>query len=298
MFFGFDVFSGKFSMLPYPVNAGTLFDVELRDGTYDRLYLSSDPEKTASDVYDDWEFSTKINADYETSLDGGNTGFSLKNTDTIIIKQREKGTIDWITIFTIPVNKLDDFNFIKEYNYGKSGVWYDFLIISSVGGIQNSYVMADCFCNFDGLCLTDKNTFYKTEFNIEPIEFKRNTGNTILHMLNDTYPVIISNDSTSYDSGSVSACFLKIDGCDIKTGYKAVKYREEILNWLTNKNAKILKLENGKLKLIQVVGEPSETYEGHPELQMIRFDFVEIGNADREEDLYQNNLSDIEPGRW
>lgn len=298
MFLGIDMFSGKYAMQPQYSDIGTLTGLGLTDGTYDHLFLSSDTTKTAGNLFDDWEFSTKINADYSTSMDGGNTGFSLKNTDTVIIKRREKGTMDWVTIFTIPINKIEDFNFIKEYYYGRSGVSYDFMIISSIGGIQNSYVLAECASSFEGLCLADQTTFYQTVYNLDAIEITRNLNDTVLHLLNDTYPVVISNDSTSYDSGTVSACFLKMNDYDAVLGCPAVKYREEILNWLSNKKAKILKLENGRIKLIRITGMPSETDGGHPDLQKVNFDFVEIGNVDSEADLYRTHLSDIAPDRW
>ncbi len=118
MFIGFDVCSGLYAMTPNYTGIGNTQKIQLKDGTYDHLFLSADPNKTAQNITDSWEYSTKINADFSTSLDGGNTGFSLKNTDTIIIKRREKGTMNWVTIFTIPVNTADDFNFVKEYNYG------------------------------------------------------------------------------------------------------------------------------------------------------------------------------------
>lgn len=298
MFLGIDMFSGKYSMLPQYVNTNKITDIKLRDGTYDHLFLSADPNETVENIFDDWKYTTKINAKYDESLDGGNTGFSLKNTDTIIIKRREQGTMNWITIFTIPITQLSDFNFIKEYYNGSSYTDYDFMIISSIGGVQNSYELAECKSEFEGICIADKNTFYKTMFNIAPIDITQNNNESILSLLNNTYPVIVSNDESNYSTGSVSAVFLKTDNCDVVTGGSSTRYRREIINWLTNKKAKILKLDNGTTKMIRVVGNPAEIDGGHPELKNITFDFVEIGNIDSESDLYYSNLSDVEPNRW
>lgn len=298
MFLGTDMFSGKYAMAPNPVSIGSLTDISLKSGTYDHLFLSSNPQKTAENIHDQWEFSTKINADYTESMDGGNTGFSLKNTDTIVIKCREMGTMDWITVCTVPINRLSDFNFIKEYNYAKADTDYDFMIISSIGGIQNSYEFAQCRSDFEGICILDKDSFYKTLYNIDPITITRNSSEAVLSLLNDTHPVIISNSGSNYDSGSISAVFLKLDNKKTATGSKATKYRQEIMDWLTNKKAKILKLDNGATKLIRVVGSPVESDSGFPELKKIQFDFVAIGDADNEKDLYKNNLSNVEPDRW
>lgn len=292
------MFSGKYSMLPNYMNTEQMTNAKLSNGSYAHFYLSADPTKTVENIYDDWEFYTKINADYSESMDGGNTGFSLKNTDTIIIKRREHGTMDWITIFTIPVNSISDFNFVKEYKYGEADTHYDFMVISSIGGIQNSYEFTECKSDFDGLCLADKENFYKTIYNIEPVDITNNNSESILNLLNSTYPVIVSNDASNYSSGTVSAVFIKIDNCDIATRRNSTKYRNEIMNWLTNKKAKILKLDNGTIKMIRVVGTPSETDGGHPELKNINFDFVEIGDTNNEDSLYKNNLSDVEPNKW
>lgn len=302
MFLGIDMFSGKYAMLPQYIDMGKVTDVELRDGRYDHLFLSSNPDKTLDDIYADWEFDTKINADFNGTLEGGNAGFSLKNTDTIIIRRREKGTqrreMNWVTIYTIPVSTIDDFNFIQFYNYCRADADYEFMLTSSIHGVENSYITTDCFSDFNGLCITDKDHFYRTIANVEPIEFTRNINNNALELFHGKYPVVVSNDNNNYDSGTVSACFLKIEDCNLITKYEAVRYREEFMNWLTNKKAKILKLDNGRLEMIQVVDKPTETDDGHPELRKITFNFVEIGHTDDEEALYETNLSDVEPGRW
>ena len=285
-------------MKPLYINTNKLTDLRLKDGTFDHLFLSSDFEKAIENIQDDWEYSTKINADYSESMDGGNTGFSLKNTDTIIVKRRERGTMDWITVFTIPINRLEDFNFLKEYQFGESQTNYDFMIISSIGGIQNSYEIAECYSEFEGLCLADGKKFYRTIYNVEPVNITQNNNNSTLTLLNNTYPVVVSNDDTNYSSGTVSAVFLKEDGSDFASGKKLNDYRMELLHWLTNKKAKILKLDDGTVKMIRVVGNPSITDGGHPDLKNIVFDFAEIGSTDSEADLYYNALSDVEPNRW
>lgn len=298
MFLGFDFCSGKYAMTPNYTNIGNVTSIRLSNGTYDHLYLSANAEKTIESLNDDWEYETKINADYSESLDGGNTGFSLKNTDTIVIKKREKGTMNWVTIFTIPISTADDFNFVKEYNYGSSDTDYDFMIISSIGGRQNSYEITECKSNFEGICITDKEYFYRTIFNITESDLVQNMTNNTVALLNNKYPAIISNSDDNYTSGTITAAFLQVENCEIVTGKKSTKYRTDIVNWLCNKKAKILKLDNGTTKLVRIVGNPTISDGGHPELKNINFDFVEIGDSESEKDLYTTALSDVEPNKW
>ena len=299
MFLGLDMFSGKYAMTPQYVNVGTATEITLNDGVYDHLFLSKNSERTADNIKDDWDEYTVINADFNDTLEGGNTGFSLKNTDTILIKKREKGTLDWVTIFTFPVEKIEDFNFVKEYYYGEGETDYEFMIVSSYQGTQTAYELAECKSEFKGLCLADKTHIYTTDCELPDMTFNQNFTSNVQTLLNNTYPVVISNDESNYTSGSVTALFIKIDdNCDILLGKKGMQYRDEIFNWLCNKKAKILKLQNGTIKLIRVTGTPSLINTEHPELKNISFEFTEIGNVNNESDLYKNDLSDVEPNRW
>lgn len=292
------MFSGKYAMTPQYVSPGKATEVTVRDGIYDHLYLSKNPEKTVDNIDDDWDDDTVINAAFNDTLEGGNTGFSLKNTDTILIKKREKGTLDWTTIFAFPVEKIEDFNFIKEYNYGEGETDYEFMIVSSYKGTQTAYEIAECTSQFRGLCIADKTHLYSTDFQSD-ITFNQNFTSNVQKLLNNTYPVVISNDDSNYTSGSVTALFLKFDNnCDVLLGKKSMQYRDEIFKWLSNKKAKILKLQDGTIKLIRITGTPSLTDAGHPELKNVSFEFTEIGDVNSESDLYKNNLSDVEPNRW
>lgn len=101
-------------MLPQLISTQEMDKLSLNSVTYDHLYVSTNPEDTTSNINDKWNEYTRVNASYDENLAGGNTAFSLKNTDTIVIKRRRKGKTDWVTIFTIPVEKLSNFNFLKD----------------------------------------------------------------------------------------------------------------------------------------------------------------------------------------
>lgn len=79
---------------------------------------------------------------------------------------------------------------------------------------------------------------------------------------------------------------------------KQMDYLLEIMNWLTNRKPKILKFDNGVVKIIKITGTPSIVDGGHPDIKRISFDFTEVGDSDSEKDLYWSALSDVEPNRW
>ena len=121
----------------------------------------------------------------------------------------------------------------------------------------------------------------------------------VLELLNNIYPTVYTNSDTNYTSGSTSGCFLKFDfdTCTIDTS-GGIKYRKDVMQWLCNNKAKILKLNDGRIYLIKITGKPTDISEGHEDLRRISFEWVEIGDVNSEKDLYLNNLSDVSAEWW
>ena len=299
MFLGTTFFCGKHTLLPPATNVTNFKTLSISDGKYDRLYLTADPSETLETIDEGWVFDTKLDATFEKDLEAGSIGFSVRNTDTIVIKTREKGTFDWKTIYTIPIKDNDDFNFIKSYAYSRNFSTNEYMLISMINGIENSYVITEEKTEFEGYFIVDKENIYGTIFNIELTDTIQNISVTTLPLLNDKYPSVYTNADTNYASGTTSGCWLKFDfekhEADIEAG---LKYRQEVMQWICNGKPKILKLEDGRIYLIKVVGTPSDTNEGHKDLRRISFDWVEIGDVNDVKTLYLNNLTDVTEAYW
>ena len=297
MILGTTFFGGKHTLLPPLMNTSSINSISLSDGVYDHLYLSTNPSKTVID--DSWSYDTKLNASYNKDLEAGNIGFSTKNTDTIIIKTRCKGSFDWKTIYTIPIEKDEDFNFTKSYPFSPNMSTNEYMLVGQINGIENSYVITECKTDFDGFFLTDKNNIYGTVFNIDNTNTTQNVNNTVQELLHSKYPSVYTNSDSNYTSGTTSGCFIKFDTetnkADIENGWK---YRRDIMQWLCNNRPKILKLEDGRIFMIKIVGKPTDNDDGHRDLRRISFDWVEIGDVDNERALYINNLSDVGEAYW
>lgn len=299
MFIGTTFFCGKHTLLPPATNVTNIKSLSITNGKYDRLYLTADSSETLNEIDDGWTYDTKLDAHFEKDLEAGSIGFSTRNTDTIVIKTREKGSFDWKTIYSVPIKTNDDFNFIKNYAYSRNFSVNEYLLVSMVNNIENSYVLTEERTEFEGYFIVDRENIYGTIFNIESTDTIQNIGVTTLPLLNDKYPSVYTNADTNYTSGTTSGCFLKFDfdknEADIKAG---VMYRQEVMQWICNGKPKILKLEDGRIFLIKVVGQPSDTGEGHMHLRRISFDWVEIGDVNDMKTLYMNNLSEIGQMYW
>ena len=111
------------------------------------------------------------------------------------------------------------------------------------------------------------------------------------------YPVIVANAKTNYYSNSITFTVLPIDYDENRTlDREAItKLTNDILDFITDNKAKILKDWNGAIYLIYPSSEPSIAYDSNWGMGKvdISFDYVEVGDANDEEDLMEFGL--IEP---
>lgn len=299
MFLGTTFFCGKHSLEPPATNITDFYTLSVSDGTYDQLFLSTDTSQTADDLEDDWKYETKLNARFDGDLEGGNVGFSTKNTDVMVIKTRETGSLDWKTIYTIPVSKDTDFQVNVSYPFSRNGSDNEYMLLSMINGIENSYVTARAKTEFSGFYVADKEHVYGTMYNVEMTDTTRNRNTTVIELLNNTYPTVFSNSQCNYATGTTSGSFIRFDpDADTLDLSEGIRYRKEFMDWLCNGNAKILKLEDGRIYLIKITGKPTDTNLGDNDLRNITFDWAEIGSVDSERDLYLNNLSDVTAEFW
>lgn len=298
MFLGTTFFCGKNTLLPPAINITDFNSLSVSNGTYDHLYLSSDPDDTVNSLDDGWKYETKLNAGFDHDLEGGNVGFSVKNTDTVIIKSREKGMFDWKTIYTIPVKDNSDFNFILQYPYSRNNSVNEYMLLSSINGIENSYVVTECKTDFEGFFIVDKENIYGTIYNVDLTDTTQNINSSIIELLNTSYPTVFTNSDCNYVTGTTSGCFMKMNDNEQIDALGGVKYRSKVIHWLCNNRPKILKLQDGRIYMIQVTGNPTDTNEGHEDLRKITFEWTEIGDVENEQDLFTNGFSDVDIKYW
>lgn len=277
-----------------------LISIQIFDGTYNQIYLSTDINMTVNNLDDEWNYNTKMNANFDNnSLDAGNSGFSLRNTDHIVIRRRELGTLEWTTIFTRQIKTVEDFSVHIKDTYARSGIEYEYSVSSFVNGIENSYIIENVYSEFDGYYITDKDCLYGTIYNVDGCDTTRNTTRKVVEMLNSKYMKVVSNSCIDCDSGSITGAFFCMDkdtkDIDSEIG---LKYRESIKNRLANKKPLILKIDDGRIWMIKVSNSISDNTEGHRDLRNITFDWTEIGDVNDMKTLYINGFSDVDSRWW
>lgn len=299
IFLGTTFFSDGNSLSP-PTTISTeqLISIQIFDGTYNHLYLSVDTNTSPQNFEDSWTFDTKLNASFDKDFDAGNSGFSLRNTDHVVIRRRELGQIEWVTIYVKEIKAVEDFSIHIIDKYARSGVEYEYSVSSFVNNIENSYIINNVYSEFDGYYITDKDCLYGTIYNIDGCNTTRNVSNQVVGLLNSKYMSVMSNSDINCDSGSVTGAFLKIDeNCEFSREM-SLQYRNTFKDRLANKKPLILKIDDGRIWMIKVSGNPTDTMNGHKDLRSITFDWVEIGNINDMKTLYMNGFSDVDSRWW
>ncbi len=298
LFLGTTFCSGRYSLQPSPTSLATITAIQIFDGTYNHLFLSTDSSLTV-DTYGEWTRDTEMNATFDKDLEAGSSSFSLRNTDHIVIKRRELGQMDWITIYVKEINTVEDFDINIKDTYARAGVEYEYCVSSFVNGVENNYIIQNVYSDFDGFYITDKDCLYGTIYDIDGSDTSRNMTVQTLEILNSKYMSVVSNSELCCDSGSTTGTFLKFNEYKELDRPATFQFRKDVMNRLSNnRKPLILKICDGRIWMIRVTGTPTDSQRGHIDLRQITFEWVEIGDVNDMETLYNTGLSDVESRWW
>lgn len=299
VFLGTTFCSGRYSLLPPATPSGIITAIQISDGVYNHLFLSSNPDLTVNNFNDEWDYDTKMNANFDNDLEAGNSGFSVKTTDSVVLRRRKLGTIKWTVIYVKEINSVSDFDIHFIDKYASARTDYEYCVSSFINGIENSYVVQNVYSDFDGYYITDKDCLYGTIYDLDGCDTSRNITQQTLELLNSKYMSVVSNSSLNCDSGSISGNFIKIDcengDVDLSAG---LQYRNDFKDRLANHKPLILKVFDGRIWMIRVSGNPTDSQDEHPDVRKISFEWVEIGDINDMKTLYNYGFSDVDSRWW
>ena len=173
------------------------------------------------------------------------------------------------------------------------------MVVSVANGTENTYVTSTIRSEFDGLFVCDKDNIYGTLYNLDYMDTTRSVVSNAVELKNNSYPMIVSNNTLNYDKGTASGAFIRFNqesmDVDLADG---MQYREDVKNWLNNKCPKILKFHDGRIWLIGITSEISDSGDDHNDIRKLSFEWTEIGNAKEMETLYNCGLSDVGREWW
>lgn len=283
------------SMVITPTHVDNINYVWANNAIWDDLYLGIDTE-VLKDVPEAWDWTTVMWAQFNGTLNAGNLDYMLSQINALRIKRRIKGESQWITMFEIPVETVEDIQFYIYDNYVQWGQTYEYALVPVVDQIEAITVSREVTVSFNGMYITDGEMSYYTFAQGVINQYQRNHGGTALETLSRKYPYYIKNAKLDYDSGSAEGVFYPLlsDNCTISTD-RLFDYRTKLAKFLLNGRAKILKDSFGHIWMVHITGDVTHTNGGHPSVIITAFNWSEIGDVNSQQDLYDYGFIKVAP---
>ena len=301
---GVNSVGGKNACAVTPTSINKMNYVEIKNGIYDYLYLTQDTTITLDNCPPtEWDFNTLLWAKFNENTNAGNIDNSLSNTTHLIVKSRPVGDFLWKTLAVKEVKTVDDFSFYYNDYAVPSGQETEYAIVPVYYGIEGTYSTITATPIFDKLFLIEDETVYGTFITDAFCDTTRNIPSNNLELLNMKYPIFVRNTIANYDTGTCNGNFVKVsDDCTLQMNgeynYSRTKYQKEVMDFICDGVPKILKMPDGRIWLVQVTPNPSNSADGIYWNRNISFSWVEIGDINSEEDLYYLGLSNVSPEWW
>lgn len=297
-FLGYNFVQDGNSLDIAPTSVNNVTTVQVQNGIFDHFHLTSNVTSDYSPIKNtEWAYLDIIVANFDGNINGGNVDFLLQYLTAIKVKRRIKSTFNWVTLKTVTVKAFEDLNFAFNDYIAANNTDYEYALVPILNGAEGDYITNSITSQFKGVFICEKDSIYKFYAGVAYGTGKRVKKIGVFEPYGSKYPVIVANAKTNYYSNSISFTVLPLDyeKNRIMDRYEINKLTEEILNYITNNKAKIIKDWNNSIHLVYPSSEPNITYDNNWGMGKvdISFDYVEVGDANNEKDLMEFGL--VEP---
>ena len=293
IFLGYDFLRDKYCWQPTPTDFTNINNIRIENGIYDHMNITKDVDfDYTTELPGKWNLQTQFDADFNGTITAGNVDYILAQISSIKVKRRVKGTFDWITLFTIPISKVSDVDFVRYDYIAKNNETYEYAIVPVIGNTEGEYSINSIKSEFYGIFITDNKSSYKFLEGASYSGNERSNQTGIFEPYGSKYPVVIKNGALSYDKGTLTGTVITFDANQELDREGTIERLKAIENFLTEPTGKILKDFNGNIWLVSITDNIPVTY--YSEVGMgfaqVSFNWNEIGSATDSSDLYYNNL--------
>lgn len=269
-------------------------NVKLTNGIFDQWYVTNDVTHTYSPDIPIWDAYTIMSADFNGNILAGNIRSQLEQIDGFYIKRRKADDFDWILIKYIQVEDIRDFSFVYNDNIAQNNQEYEYAVVPVTSGTEGEYIVNSITTKFNGVFIADMNRIYRFLSGVSYGETTRNQKIGIFEPYGRKYPVIVSNGEVNYDTGLISGTVLNNDYLTThQIDRNAIrKEAKSLVDFLTNKKAKIIKDWNGKIWLVAFTGNPKTSYVDGSGMGLLNVEaeWTEIGDANNQTDLLSTGI--------
>lgn len=293
IFLGYDFLRDKYCWQPTPTDFTNINNIRIENGIYDHMNITKDVDfDYTTELPGKWNLQTQFDADFNGTITAGNVDYILAQISSIKVKRRVKGTFDWITLFTVPISKVSDVDFVRYDYIAKNNETYEYAIVPVIGNTEGEYSINSVKSEFYGIFITDNKSSYKFLEGASYSGNERSNQTGIFEPYGSKYPVVIKNGALSYDKGTLTGTVITFDANQELDREGTIERLKAIENFLTEPTGKILKDFNGNIWLVSITDNIPVTY--YSEVGMgfaqVSFNWNEIGSATDSGDLYYNNL--------
>lgn len=294
---GFNFLFDAYALNPRPTNVEPLTTAVVSNGIFNEIAISSKVDQTTIDTTVPTSFGAYdiLVCNFNGNIEGGSLDYY--DFDLIKIKRRIYGTFNWITLFEISVEDISDMYFTKYDWFAKTNTTYEYAFVPVTGGIEGNYSIVSVDSKFYKIYLCDADKIYSLDAGITFGAISKSNKTSIFEPLMGKFPIVVSNAELNYKSGTLSGTVITPteDATKIWDLNKNIELQNSLLEFLVNKKPKIYKDWMGNSYLILIVEDvnltPNNNVNGR--LADVAFSFVEIGDSENQEDLYENGIIDI-----
>ena len=296
MICGYDFCKDENTLNPTPLSSSNYNFTMLKNGIFSHWYVTNNAEYPySSDEPTVWDYLTIMNANLNGNLQAGNISLLGDDIEGIKIKRRKTDSYNWITLKYIPVDELFESTTFSFNDYlNQNDTTYEYAFVPIINGVEENYITNTIASKFEGVFICDSETIYKFYNGVQYGSLERVQKIGVLEPFGSKYPVVVSNGMINYSKSSLKGTILNNDFEDshIIRRKEIVEKRETLLNFFTNKKAKILKDWNGNFWLMIIVDSPSVEFVNNYGMGIsnISANWVEIGDPYNQQDLYNTGL--------
>lgn len=290
MFMGLGCCGSADSISATPTFLNEITYISISNGIYDELFGTDNPDVGMNDSSKGWDYDTRFYAKFQGDLMAGNVNYTANTVSAVRIKRRKNNEHTWFTLFEIPIETNDDFQFELVDRYAQGSQDYYYALIPVIENVEGNINKNSITSKFNDYFILDRDISYHIIFNTSlNIDINKTIG--VVNTLGRKYPFVISNGMSQYKTGSLEFALAPMIDCeiDIDNGYN---YRTQFEEWIMNGKPKIIKDWTGQIYMVSITGSIPIDYSFY-QLPSYQIQFTEIGSALLEDDMYNNDFIDI-----
>ena len=274
----------------------TINSFTLKGGHFDELNITKDNKEIDNNAQkaDGWGNNNVLLAKFENDLIGGTIGVDGYNIAKIELKKRKKGEEFWQTYYSIPYDENINFYTIID-KFIESEETYEYClcpvaIIKDEDKETRIYgsntISQEVFVSYNYACLFDNSASYMLIYDLKIGDMSKQIGANLIETLSSPYPYVVYGQN-DYIRGNISCLLVSEESTTGAIDIKSEKQlRNNILNFLSNKNCKVFKNCDGTYMLIQIIGNPTLTpLNDVLGVYQINFEYVQMGNVNDADEL-------------